>query len=79
MASPILWGGGGTIFEKLEHLKWNGVVKKLPFKIQRHYGDLIQKPNNKLVTYSEHKHQKNHTIVTLPVALCVSQFREEKF
>ena len=37
VASPILWGG--TRFEKLEHFKWNGVVKKRPSKIQRHYGD----------------------------------------
>ena len=67
---------GGTCFEELELFKRNGAVKKLPFKLQRHYGDLIEKQNNALITYSERMDQKRARAVTYSVALSVSQFRK---
>ena len=57
---------GGTCFEELELFKRNGAVKKLPFKLQRHYEDLIEKPNNALVTYSELTGDQKHWGVTSP-------------
>ena len=43
---------------------WNSDLERVPLKLPRHYGDLIEKRNNALIIYSGRMEQKRARAVT---------------
>ena len=56
---------------------WNSDAKRVPLKLPRRYGDVIEKRNSALIIYSGHVEQKRARVVTHFVSLTVLQFRIE--